>query len=125
MSWNIVAGILMIIFFWVFTYFVDKISLSSIVSSILVVIFTIIPWFNNGIMTTIMGHDSGYNISSFHYWVTPMFALAMSFIIIFKHRSNIKRLIHGQESSFRQSVLKRKPGCKLFKKNRVLYLSGW
>ncbi|NQZ29041.1 MAG: glycerol-3-phosphate acyltransferase [Mycoplasmatales bacterium] len=114
MSWNIIAGLIIIIVFWIIVYFVDKISFASMACTLVVVILTFIPWFNNGILTTIM--KSGSDIKQVQYWLTPLFATLVSMIVISKHYQNIKRLIKKEESSFRESILKRKPGCKLFKK---------
>ncbi len=114
MSWNIIVGLIVIVLFWVIVYFVDKISFASMACTVIVVLLTLVPWFNNGVLTTIM--NSGTDMSDIHYWLTPIFATLVSIIVISKHHQNIGRLIRKEESSFRESILKREPGCKLFKK---------
>ncbi len=114
MSWNIIVGLIVIVVFWVIVYFVDKISFSSMACTVIVVLLTFIPWFNNGVLTTIM--NGGHDMSNIEYWLTPLFATLVSIIVISKHHQNISRLIKKQESSFRESILKKQPGCKLFKK---------
>ncbi|CAM9123579.1 glycerol-3-phosphate acyltransferase [Mycoplasma marinum] len=118
MAWNVVAGLLVIIFFWVIVYFVDKISFSSISMTIFIVFLSLIPWFNNGMLTTIMSPGSGCYFDCVHFWITPGFTLLISILVVVKHRENIKRMIKKEESSFRQSVMKREPGCKLFKNKK-------
>ncbi len=114
MSWNVIAGLIVIIAFWFIVYLVDKISFSSIACTILVVVLTFIPWFNNGVLTTLM--KSGVDMNSINYWITTIISILISIIIISKHHQNITRLLNGEESSFRVSILKKEPGCKLFKK---------
>ena len=114
MSWNIIVGLLVIVVFWIIVYFVDKISFASMACTLFVVVLTFVPWFNNGVLTTIM--KSGDDIKDMQYWLTPLFATLVSIIVISKPHQNINRLIKREESSFRGSILKREPGCKLFKK---------
>ncbi len=99
MSFNIVAGLMIVVIFWVIVLITDKISIGSISVSFIAIFISMIPWINHGIMNTMMNKDL--------YWLVPSILTFVAITITILHHQNIKRLIKGNESSFKKTVLKK------------------
>lgn len=91
------------IIFFTFAFKTKKVSLSSICTASIILPFVFIPWFIQGMpgyWLNFVNYNNDISLNNLQpYWfVTGIFYLTSVIIIIFLHRSNIKRLLAGNES---------------------------
>ncbi|APJ38236.1 glycerol-3-phosphate 1-O-acyltransferase PlsY [Mycoplasmopsis pullorum] len=78
-------------FFFGLIFWKKYVSLASIATAILIVPFCFIPWFIEGPL--------GFLNNPTNHWFVPGIVMSLSSaLVVYSHRSNIKRLLSGTES---------------------------
>ncbi len=119
-AFNWVVTLIVLVVFWICVYLFDKVSVASIISLTIGTILAFIPFF---LIPSEYGNYSYMmmdmpNYTGLYQWLTGLVFSLCGIIIVVKHTQNIQRVITKKESSFREGVLKRESGCKLFIRNK-------
>ncbi|MCP4337213.1 MAG: glycerol-3-phosphate acyltransferase [Mycoplasma sp.] len=114
LAFNWIIGLIIVGLFWICIYLFDKVSVSSIITLIVGGSLTFVPWFIYNFNYMMLIECKELKITN--DWLMGVVSIVTIGIITFKHLNNIKKIISKEESSFREGTLKRKAGCKLFKR---------
>ncbi|VEU70054.1 glycerol-3-phosphate 1-O-acyltransferase PlsY [Mycoplasmopsis glycophila] len=90
---NIVLLPIAALFFFGIIFATRYVSLASVLTALIMIIFVSIPWMSNGILAYTTPQTLPFYANSI------VFALC-AFFIVFTHRSNIKRLLNKSERKF-------------------------
>ncbi|WP_036431587.1 glycerol-3-phosphate 1-O-acyltransferase PlsY [Mycoplasmopsis cricetuli] len=90
---NIVLWPIAALIFFGSLYIKRMVSLSSLLTAAVMIVLLFIPWFVTGFLAITQGQNINH-----HWYLNSIITIAPLLLLIFAHRSNIKRLINKSEN---------------------------